>query len=206
MEHSALDEACLQTAPLGRDRQWKTKPIRGGAATAGSRSAVSVYRYSHRNSLGRRSMLARLALLFILVPLVELILLIQIGQVVGLWPTIALVVLTGAVGAALARSQGLRTLWAFQEATARGELPADAIQDGLAILVGGAFLLTPGLLTDLVGFGLLLPPTRRWAIGRIKKAFTRRLEDGRIQMAVVVPPMGPPHGQPVDRAEPVDLT
>lgn len=143
-------------------------------------------------------MFARLALLFVVVPLLELILLIQIGQVVGLWPTIGLVVLTGAVGAALARSQGLKTLWAFQEATSRGALPAEAIQDGLAILVGGAFLLTPGLLTDIVGFALLVPPTRRWVVQRIKKAFMSRLEDGRIQMAVVVPPMSSPQNQPRD--------
>ncbi|NIP98416.1 MAG: FxsA family protein, partial [Akkermansiaceae bacterium] len=80
-------------------------------------------------------MLARLALLFVVVPLLELILLIQLGRVVGLWPTVGLVVLTGVVGAALARAQGLRTLWAFQESMARGRLPTDAIQDGLAILV-----------------------------------------------------------------------
>ena len=132
-------------------------------------------------------MLARLALLFVVVPLVELVLLIQIGQVVGLWPTIALVVLTGAAGATLARSQGLRTLWAFQEATARGQVPAEALQDGLAILLGAAFLLTPGLLTDMVGFGLLLPPTRRWVVSRVRKAVTSKLQDGTIQMAVVVP-------------------
>lgn len=132
-------------------------------------------------------MLARLALLFVVVPLLELILLIQLGRVVGLWPTVGLVVLTGVVGAALARAQGLRTLWAFQESMARGRLPTDAIQDGLAILVGGAFLLTPGLLTDVLGFSLLLPPTRRWIQSRVRKALTRRLQDGSIQMAVIVP-------------------
>lgn len=132
-------------------------------------------------------MLARLALLFVVVPLLELVVLIQLGQIVGLWPTIGLVVLTGIVGAALARAQGLRTLWAFQESTTRGALPTNAIQDGLAILVGGALLLTPGLLTDVLGFALLLPPTRRWIQARVRNAVARRLEDGRIEMAVVVP-------------------
>jgi UPF0716 protein FxsA len=136
-------------------------------------------------------MFARIALLFIVIPLVELALLIQIGRFVGLWPTIGLVVLTGAVGAALARAQGLRVLWAFQEATSQGRLPAQAIQDGLAILVGGALLLTPGLLTDLVGFSLLIPPTRSWVQSRVRNAIRRRIQDGSIQMAVVVPP---PHG------------
>jgi UPF0716 protein FxsA len=132
-------------------------------------------------------MLARLAILFVIVPLLELVLLIQLGQVVGLWPTIGLVVLTGVAGAALARAQGLRVLWAFQESTAQGRLPTSAIQDGLAILVGGALLLTPGLLTDILGFALLLPPTRRWIQGRVRNAVARRLRDGRIEMAVVVP-------------------
>jgi len=132
-------------------------------------------------------MLARLALLFVVVPLLELILLIEVGRWVGLWPTIALVVGTGAAGAALARAQGLKTLWAFQKSSSSGQLPSQALQDGLAILVGGAFLLTPGLLTDLAGFLLLIPPTRRWIQRRVRQALIRRLEDGRIQVAMMTP-------------------
>lgn len=147
-------------------------------------------------------MLARLALLFILVPLLELVLLIELGQLVGLWPTIGLVVLTGAAGAALARAQGLRTLFAFQEASAGGRIPAQEIQDGLAILVGGALLLTPGLLTDIFGFSLLVPFTRRWLQKRARAAFMKRVEQGGIQVAVFGPGVfgatgGPATGGPL---------
>jgi len=129
-------------------------------------------------------MLARLALLFILVPIVELALLVRIGQWVGFWPTIGLVVTTGLVGAALARAQGLKTLLAFQGEVARGGLPGQALLDGLAILVGGAFLLTPGLLTDVAGFFLLFPPSRRWLQRRLRRRIEGGIRDGRIRMGV----------------------
>lgn len=117
-------------------------------------------------------MLGRLALLFVLVPLVELALLIQVGRWMGVWTTVALVFFTGILGAGLARAEGLRTFWRFQRELSQGRIPGRAILDGLAILVGGALLLTPGFLTDVVGFGLLLPPTRRL----IQRAARRRLE------------------------------
>ena len=107
------------------------------------------------------SILGRLALLFVLVPLIELVLLIELGRFLGVWPTIGVVVVTGAGGALLARAAGVRTLRNFRVELARGQLPGQAIWDGLAILLGGAFLLTPGLLTDFVGFSLLVPGTRR---------------------------------------------
>jgi len=104
------------------------------------------------------------------------------GQMVGLWPTIGLVVLTGFAGAALARLEGLRTLWRIRGELARGRLPGRALFDGLAILVGGALLLTPGILTDLLGFCFLLPPTRRFLLGRIRKNLEHRLKSGDIQV------------------------
>lgn len=134
-------------------------------------------------------MFARLALLFVVVPLLELMLLIQLGQWVGLWPTLLLVFGTGVVGAALARSQGVRTLAAFQRELAEGRLPGGPLMDGLAVLVGGAFLLTPGLLTDVAGFSLLIPTTRQW----IRKAVTARLQrmqdDGTLRVGIVTPGM-----------------
>lgn len=132
-------------------------------------------------------MLARLALLFIVIPLLELALLIQLGQWVGFWPTIALVVFTGFLGAAMARAEGLRTLVAFQRETAEGRLPGQAILDGLAVLVGGAFLLTPGLLTDIAGFSLLFPPTRRWLQGAARRWLRRGLESGQVRVQVWTP-------------------
>ena len=128
------------------------------------------------------SILSRLALLFVGVPLLELFILIQLGQAVGLWPTIGLVVLTGFAGAALARLEGLRTLWKIQERLARGQLPGSALLDGMAILLGGAFLLTPGILTDILGFSFLLPPTRRFLLGRIRKRMERELKAGTIRV------------------------
>ena len=133
------------------------------------------------------SILGRLALLFIGVPLLELVLLIQLGQWIGLWPTLGIVVLTGVAGATLARMEGMRTLWSFRGELARGPLPPHAIFDGLAILVGGALLLTPGLLTDVVGFSLLLPPPRRWIQGRIRKRLEEQLKDGTMRISVIQP-------------------
>ena len=127
-------------------------------------------------------MLSRLALLFVLVPLLELVVLVQVGQWVGLPATILLVLATGVAGAALARREGLRTLSALQAELARGALPGQSLLDGLAILVGGAFLLTPGILTDFAGFFLLFPPTRRWIQGRVRKRIERGLEEGTIRV------------------------
>jgi UPF0716 protein FxsA len=132
------------------------------------------------------NVLGRLALLFVVVPLIELVLLIQLGQVVGLWPTLGLVVTTGLLGAAMARAEGLRVFYRFQAELASGKLPGQALLDGIAVLVGGAFLLTPGVLTDLVGFSLLFPVSRRW----IQKGIRRRLEGGLARGTIRVVTMG----------------
>lgn len=131
------------------------------------------------------SLLARLALLFVLIPVVELMLLIRIGQWAGLWPTLTLVVVTGVAGAALARAEGLRVLFRFQEELGQGRIPGQALQDAIAVLVGGAFLLTPGILTDVAGFTLLLPPTRRWIQGRVRGALERRMREGALRVTVL---------------------
>jgi len=121
-------------------------------------------------------MLLRLLLLFTLVPLVELALLIWIGQYTGLGFTIALVLLTGIVGAALARYEGLRCWRRVHQEMAAGRLPGDPLLDGLMILIAGALLVTPGILTDLLGFALLTPPLRRLLKNRIKRRIQARLE------------------------------
>ena len=128
------------------------------------------------------SVLSLLAFLFVGLPLLELFILIQMGQLVGLWPTIGLVVLTGFAGATLARLEGLRTLWKIRGELARGRLPGQALFDGLAILVGGALLLTPGILTDLLGFSFLLPPTRRFLLRKIRRNLEERLKSGAIEV------------------------
>ena len=108
--------------------------------------------------------------LFIAIPLVEIYFLIQIGEVIGAWPTILLVVLTAVIGVGLLRWQGFSTLMRFQSELAGGTLPALPMLEGILLVVAGALLLTPGFVTDSIGFLLLVPPLRqgliRWAIRR----------------------------------------
>jgi UPF0716 protein FxsA len=114
----------------------------------------------------------RLLLLFTVVPFIELVLLIEIGRRVGFPATLALIVVTGVVGAWLARLQGLRTLAEVQREVRAGHLPGASLVDGLLILVAGAVLLTPGVLTDVCGFVLLVPASRRL----VREALRRRFE------------------------------
>ena len=123
-------------------------------------------------------MLFRLLLLFTVVPLVELVILVQLGRTVGLPATLALVIGTGVAGAGLARWQGLKVARAVLGELALGRLPAAAMLEGLLILMAGALLLAPGLLTDLTGLALLLPPTRRLAMRRLEGWVRRRLQGG----------------------------
>lgn len=116
-------------------------------------------------------MFGKLVLLFIAVPLVELFLLIRIGTVIGPVPTIALVIVTGILGASLARSQGFKTLQKIQNELAAGRIPTGELLDGLMILAGGIVLLTPGILTDLFGFSLMLPPVRAGLKQWLEKKF-----------------------------------
>ena len=120
-------------------------------------------------------MLFRLLLLFTLVPLVELTLLLLIGRHMGLPFTLGLVIVTGVVGAWLARQQGLRCWREVQRQMSQGQLPAEPLLDGLMILVAGALLLTPGVLTDALGFALLLPPIRRRVRRYLAKRFKARI-------------------------------
>lgn len=128
------------------------------------------------------TLLGRLFLLFVLVPVLELVLLIQLGRVIGLLPTVGLVLLTGAVGAWLARAEGVRVFFNFQRELASGRLPGQSLFDGICILVGGAFLLTPGVLTDFVGFALLLPPSRRWLQRVMRRRLERQIEQGSVRV------------------------
>ena len=106
-------------------------------------------------------------LLFLLAPLAEVYLLIEIGGQIGALQTIALVVLTAVLGAMLVRAQGFSTYLRVQRQLARGESPAQMMLEGLALFVAGALLLTPGFLTDALGFALLTPPLRRRIIAEV---------------------------------------
>ncbi len=127
-------------------------------------------------------MFIRLLLLFTLVPLIELALLIEIGQKIGLWNTIAIVVLTGFIGAALARSEGFGIISRIQNELASGQLPGDSLIDGALVLAGALLLLTPGLITDAFGFALLLPFSRAFVKIYLKKHFSRKINTGEIQV------------------------
>lgn len=105
--------------------------------------------------------LLALVCLFTLLPMVEIYLLVTLGRSIGWAPTILLAVGTGIVGASLAKRQGLATLARISEGLGAGRPPADALLDGALILLAGALLVTPGVLTDATGFALLVPPVRR---------------------------------------------
>ena len=120
-------------------------------------------------------MLFRLLILFTVVPLVEVIILFRIAEYLSWSATIALVVVTGVLGTWLARREGLRVLGRIQADLAAGVPPTGAMVDGALILVAGLVLVTPGVLTDLCGFALLIPPIRTWVKRRLAEAFRRRI-------------------------------
>jgi UPF0716 protein FxsA len=101
---------------------------------------------------------------FLAVPLIEIALFIQVGGLIGLWPTLLIVVLTAIAGTALVRSQGSRALSDLQKSFSNLSDPSEALAHGAMILVSGALLLTPGFFTDAVGFALLVPSVRLWVM------------------------------------------
>jgi len=105
-----------------------------------------------------------LLILFLVVPLLEIYLLIQVGGLIGALPTVFLVVFTAVLGAFLIRHQGLSTMQRVQATMARGEIPAVEMLEGLFLLISGALLLTPGFFTDTLGFLCLIPAFRRYVI------------------------------------------
>ena len=131
-------------------------------------------------------MLLPLVLLFIAVPIAELAVIIQVGQAIGVWWTIALLVADSLIGTWLMRHQG-RTAWRrFNEAVQAGRVPAREVLDGALVIFGGALLLTPGFITDILGLVLLVPPTR--AI--VRAILGRRLAHRMVASA----PRPSPHG------------
>ena len=156
--------------------------MRGGPA-----SSFLEARWPSGGSSGRDRVnfptMARLSTLFVLVPLLELILLIRLGEWIGFLPTVLLVVGTGILGAFLIRREGLRALLAIQLELARGRLPTRVLLDGAAVLVAGAFLMTPGVLTDLAGFFLLLPPTRTLVAGWVQTRLAVAVARGTVRFA-----------------------
>lgn len=130
-------------------------------------------------------MLKILVVLFITVPLFEIYLLLQVGGLIGVMPTIGLVLLTAFLGALLLRLQGLRTLAAIRESLEREEIPAVSLLEGLILLVTGVLLLTPGFFTDALGFALLVPSLRQRLARRLLQHFTLRQAQREAQSVVI---------------------
>lgn len=120
-------------------------------------------------------MFARLLLLFTVVPALELYLLIYIGQWLGAFETVLIILVTGGVGAFLAKREGLGVIRRLKEEALTGLPPGDRIVEGVLVLVGGVLLITPGVLTDLTGFLLIMPWSRRWLAPRVKARVVRWL-------------------------------
>ena len=122
-----------------------------------------------------------LLFLFLALPIAEIYVIIQVGDAIGVVPTLALLILDGFLGAALARSQGRAAWERFNRALTEGRVPARETFDGAMIILGGALLLAPGFITDVIGFALLLPPTRavfRSVVARLRPSPDRlRLGD-----------------------------
>ncbi len=108
------------------------------------------------------------------VPIAEIAVFIELGGLIGLWPTLTLIIVTALLGTVLLRHQGLRTLRKAQESLARNEVPVKEAMDGIMLLVAGAFLLTPGFITDAVGALLLCPPVRTFLRGWVTGYFVAR--------------------------------
>lgn len=117
-----------------------------------------------------------LLLLFLVVPIVELYVIIQVGSTLGAGPTIALLILVSVLGAWLVKREGLGVWTRFRTRVERGALPTDELLDGLLILFAGALMLTPGFLTDLLGVLLLVPVSRAVARGVLARRFRSRIE------------------------------
>jgi len=131
-----------------------------------------------------------LLLALLLIPVIEIALFIQVGDLIGLWPTLAIVVLTAVAGTALMRAQGFAVLRRAQAALERGELPMAEVFDGACVLIGGLLLLTPGFFTDLLGLTLLIPVLRGW-IGRLAMTWLLRNGTVRVRAGAEVRPRGP---------------
>ncbi len=121
-----------------------------------------------------------LILLLILIPAGEIGVLLLSGDIIGIVPTILMIIFTGIIGSYLAKKQGLETIRKAQEQLNRGMIPGEALLDGICILVGGVLLLSPGFITDVFGIFLLAPPTRKYVKKLLTKTLTKWLNNGNV--------------------------
>ena len=138
-----------------------------------------------------------LLLAFLAVPLIEIALFIQVGGLIGLWPTLGIVVLTAIIGAWLVRAQGSVALGNLRDSFSRLDDPTEPLAHGAMILIAGALLLTPGFFTDAVGFSLLMPPVRHAVFNYLRQhVHVERFEMG---------PDGPQHRGPRQPGDDPDI-
>jgi len=118
----------------------------------------------------------RLLILFILVPAVEMLLLGRLSASIGLSGVLLLILVTGVLGATVARWQGIKAFRRVRDDVARGQVPTQSLLEGVAVLLGCALLVTPGVITDAVGLCLFVPPVRRFVAGWVKRRIKRHIE------------------------------
>jgi UPF0716 protein FxsA len=128
-------------------------------------------------------MLLKLFLAFTLIPFAEIYLLIKIGSYIGAFNTVVIVILTGFLGALLARYQGLQTILKVRESLNRGQIPASEMLDALLIFLAGVVLITPGFLTDIAGLIILIPRTRSLFKVWIRRKFTQWINQNRVDIS-----------------------
>ena len=129
-------------------------------------------------------MLLKLFLAFTLIPILELYLLIKIGSYLGAFTTILVVIITGFLGAYLAKLQGLRSLMRIRESIAHGKVPAEEMVDAMLIFMAGIVLLTPGFITDITGFLILIPKPRMWFKRWLRKKFDQWIAENKVRMII----------------------
>src|SRR3954453_899005 len=152
----------------------------------------------------RRGLFLVMLALFVVVPLVEIYVIIQVGQAIGAWWTILLLILDSIFGAWLIRHEGRRAWQALASALDSGRMPARELADGALILIGGTLMLSPGFVTDALGIVLILPFARPVARRALTRVVTRRLLAGTAQTRQAPRPPGPGPDGPVVRGEVVD--
>jgi UPF0716 protein FxsA len=121
-------------------------------------------------------------LIFIFVPLIELYFLLEIGQLIGIFSTIMVIVFTGALGVSIARKQGYQVVNNIRASLNAGRIPTDDLVSALLILIGGVTLLTPGFLTDITGFLLILPGSRDVIAKIVKKRFIKYVKENKVEV------------------------
>jgi len=135
----------------------------------------------------KRAMFLKLLMLFTIVPIVELYLLVGLGEKIGTLNTIAVVIVTGILGASFARSQGSLIVSEIRNASAIGQIPGRELVQGAMVLAGGIMLITPGLITDLIGLSLIFPLTRQFYTNLVLAYFKKKFESGQVHFTTITP-------------------